>query len=55
MTLKLGMQHRVLKYYQVYSDNPALTYLMAMSNLVPYAFVSEKGKTIDFSEPVVVW
>ena len=26
MTLKLGMQHRVLKYYQVYStDDPGLT------------------------------
>ena len=49
MTLKLGMQHRVLEYYQVYSnDDPALTliYFTARSNLVPYAFVWEKGKTI---------
>ena len=42
MILKLGMQHFVLKYYQVYSnDDPGLTltYFMARSNLVPYAFV----------------
>ena len=35
MTLKLGMQHRVLKYYQVCSnDDPGLTltYFMARSN-----------------------
>ena len=42
MTLKLGMRHRVLEYYQVCSnDDPGLTvtYFMARSNLVPYAFV----------------
>ena len=42
MTLKLGMQHRVRKYYQIYSnDDPGLTltYFRARSNLVPYAFV----------------
>ena len=58
MTLKLGMQHRVHEYYQVYSnDDPGLTltYFTAMSNLVPYAFVWEKGKTIDFSETIVVY
>ena len=67
MTLKLGMQHRVLEYYQVYSnDDPVLTltyftarwltltYFTARSNLVPYAFVWEKGKTVDFSETIVV-
>ena len=56
MTLKLGMQHWVLKYYQVYSNEDAeliLTYFMARSNLVPYAFVLEKGKTMDFSETTV--
>ena len=26
-----------------------------MSNLVPYAFVSEKCKTVDFSETIVVY
>ena len=42
ITLKLGMKHRVIEYYQVYSnDDPGLTlnYFTAMSNLVPYAFV----------------
>ena len=58
MTLKLGMQHRVLQYYQVCSnDDPGLTltYFTARSNLVPYAFVWEKGKTMDFSETVVIY
>ena len=53
MTLKLGMQHWVLMYYQVHSyDVPGLTltYFTARSNLVPYAFVWEKGKTMEFSE-----
>ena len=57
MTLKVGMHHRVLKYYQVCSnDDPKLTvtYFTARSNLVPYAFVWEKGETMDFSEIVVV-
>ena len=51
------MQHRVLKYYQVCSnDDPGLTltYFTARSNLVPYAFVWEKGKIMDFSKTVVV-
>ena len=55
MTLKLGMLHRVLEYYQICSsDDPelSLTYFMAMSNSVPYAFEWEKGKTMDFSETI---
>ena len=58
MTLKLGMQHRVLEYYQICSnDDPelTLTYFTARSNLFPYAFVWEKGKTMDFSETIVVY
>ena len=58
MTLKLGMQHWVLEYYQIYSNDDAgltLTYFTAGSNLVPYAFVWEKGKTMDFSEIIVVY
>ena len=58
MTLKLDMQHWVHEYYQVCSnDDPALTltYFMARSNLVPYAFVWEKGKSMDFSETIVVY
>ena len=46
MTLKLGMQHRVLDYYQVCSnDDPwlTLTYFIAMTNLVPYVFASSLG------------
>ena len=45
MTLKFGMQHRVLKYYLVCSnDDPGLilTDFTAGSNLVLYAFVYGK-------------
>ena len=48
----------MLEYYQVCSnDDPGLTltYFTARSNLVPYAFVWEKGKTMDFSETSVVY
>ena len=58
MTLKLGMQHCVLEYYQVCSNDDSeltLTYFTARSRLVPYAFVLEKGKTMDFSETIVVY
>ena len=52
------MHHQVLKYCQVCSNDDAwltLTYFTARLNLVPYAFVSEKGKTMDFSETIVVY
>ena len=58
MTLKLGMHYRVLEYYQVCSnDDPGLTltYFTARANLVPCAFVWEKGKTMDVSETIVVY
>ena len=58
MTLKVGMQHRVLEYVQVCpNDDPELTLtcFKARSNLIPYAFVWEKGKIIDFSETIVVY
>ena len=58
MTLKVGMQHRVLEYYQVcWNDDPGLTliYFTAKSNWVPYAFVLEKGKTMDLSETIAVY
>ena len=58
MTLKAGMQHRVIEYYQLCSNDDTgltLTYFMARSNLVPNAFVWEKGKTVDFSETIVVY
>ena len=52
MTLNLGMLHWVLEYYQVYSnDDLGLT----LTYLVPYAFVWEKGKTMHFSETIVVF
>ena len=36
------------------NDDPGatLTYLTAMSNLVTYAFLWEKVKTVDFSETI---
>ena len=52
------MQRRILEYYQVCSnDDPGLImiYFTARSNLVPYVFVWEKGKTMDFSETIVVY
>ena len=57
MTLKLGRQHWVHKYYQFYlNDDPGLTfaYFTVRSNLLPYAFVWEKGKTMDIPETIVV-
>ena len=56
MTLKLGMQHRVIEYYQIYlNDDPRLTItrFTAKSNLVPYAFVWEKGKQWIFPKTSV--
>ena len=58
MTLKLGMQHFMLQYYQACSNNGPgliLKYFTVRSNLIPYAFVWEKGKTIDFSEIILVY
>ena len=55
VTLKFGLPHWVLEYCQVYSNDESgltLTYFMARSKLVPYAFVWEKGKTMDFSETI---
>ena len=49
MTLKLGMMHRVLEYVQM------MTYFIARSNVIPYVFVWEKGKAMDFSETIVVY
>ena len=54
--MKLGMQHRVLEHYQVCSnDDPGLTltYFMARSNLVPYAFVWEMVKQWIFQNPLL--
>ena len=48
----------MLEFYKVCSnDDPelTLTYFIARSNLVPYAFVWAKGKTMDFSKTIVVY
>ena len=39
------------------NDHPGLTltYFTVRSNLVPYAFVWENGKTMDFSETIEVY
>ena len=61
MTLKVGMQHWVLEYCQICSNdemiNPGLTltYFTVRLNLVPCAFVWEKGNIMDFSETIVVY
>ena len=47
-----------IKYCQVYSNDApglTLTYFTARSNLVPYAFLWGKIKTMDFSEIIVVY
>ena len=55
MTLKLGMQHRVLEYYQVYSnDAPGLT-LTYFTAKFPMLLYGKKVKTTDFSETIVVY
>ena len=44
--LQLGMQHWLLEYYQICSNDDAgftLTYFTARSNLVPFVFVWENA------------
>ena len=58
MALKVGMQHWVLEYFQICSNDDfelTLTYFTARSNLIIYAFVWEKGKIIDSPESIVVY
>ena len=58
MTLNVDMQHWVLEYYQDCSNDESgltLTYFMARLNFVPYTFVWEECKTMDFSETIVVF
>ena len=55
MTLKLGSS---IEYFQIcsnYAPGLTLTYFMARSSLVPYAFVWEKVETMDFSETIVIY
>ena len=58
MILKLGMQHQVLEYYRVCSnddDGLTLTFFTVSSNLFPYAFVWEHILTVDFLETIEVY
>ena len=51
MTLEVEVQHRVLEYYQICSNDESgltLTYFMGRSDFVPYVFVWDDGKTMDF-------
>ena len=51
ITLKLGLQYRLIDYYQIYSNDDtgmALTYFTAKSYLFPYDFVWEKDKNNIF-------
>ena len=57
MILKVGMQHRVLKYYQVCSNNDTgltLIYFTAMLFWSIMLLYGKEGKTMDFSETIVV-
>ena len=57
MTLKWCAASGALVLPVCSNDGPGLTltYFMVRSNLVPYAFVWEKGITMDFSETTVVY
>ena len=51
MTLKLGMQHQVLTYYQDCSnDDPGLTLTLARSNLVLMLLYANKVKQWIFQK-----
>ena len=55
ISTKLGMKHWGLQHIIICSnDDPGvtLTYFTARSNLVTYAFLWEKVKTVDFSETI---
>ena len=56
MTLKLGMQHQGLEYYQVcLNDDPGLTLIFLRQSQIWFLMLlyGEKGKTMDFSETIV--
>ena len=57
MILKLDMQHQVLEYFQIPSnDDPRLTYFFTQrSILVPNAFVWENAYMADYSETIQVY
>ena len=53
MTLKVGMQYRVTKF--IHMMTLVDLDLFHGSNLVSYAFVWDKGKTMGFSEIILVY
>ena len=57
MTLKVCMQHRVLEYYQVCSnDDPGLTLTyLRQGQILCLMLLYGKNKTMDSSETVVVY
>ena len=60
MTMKLGMEHYLLKFYKVYiNDDPelTLTQFTTMSNLAKIVFVLIVGPDIRwaFTGPLVFW
>ena len=58
MTLKVDMQHRVLKYYQVCSnDDPGLTLTHSWQGQIKSIMLlfGKKGKRMDFSEIILVY
>ena len=55
MILKLGMQHAVLSSLFKWWPWVDLDLFYGKVKFVPYAFVWEKGKTMDFSETSVVY
>ena len=58
MTLKVGMQHWVFKFYQVcsnYDPGMTLTYFMSRSNLALMILYGKKIKQWIFSETIVVF
>ena len=50
-----ALDARVLPNCSNYDPRLTMTYFAAKSNLVPYAFVWEKCKTMDISETIVVY
>ena len=55
ISTKLGVQHRgILPIIACSNNDPGvtLTYFTARSNLVTFAFLQEKLKTVDFSETI---
>ena len=52
--LPLWNQKAVVQVYSNDDHGLTLTYFTARSNLVPYALVREKGKTMDFSGTILV-